>query len=105
LQTLHPPSYSLWQLVRYMLRLGTLGFGGPVALTGYHWLNDRQFVDAVAVAMITPGPVVITAGFIGYLIAVCPARSSRRWRPSCPAMRRARCRRFRPRRLSPDALT
>lgn len=72
MQTLHPPSYSLWQLVRYMLRLGTLGFGGPVALTGYHWLNDRQFVDAVAVAMITPGPVVITAGFIGYLIAGLP---------------------------------
>jgi chromate transporter len=35
-------------------------------------LNDRQFVDAVAVAMITPGPVVITVGFIGYLIAGLP---------------------------------
>jgi hypothetical protein len=35
----------------------------------HHWLNDKQFVDAVAVAMITPGPVVITVGFIGYLIA------------------------------------
>src|SRR6185503_7343503 len=35
----------------------------------YHWLNERQFVDAVAVAMITPGPVVITVGFIGYLVA------------------------------------
>jgi chromate transporter len=34
----------------------------------HHWLNDRQFVDAVAVAMITPGPVVITVGFIGYLV-------------------------------------
>src|SRR5207248_3677409 len=33
------------------------------------WLNDRQFVDAVAVAMITPGPVVITTGFIGFLVA------------------------------------
>jgi chromate transporter len=32
------------------------------------WLNERQFVDAVAVAMLTPGPVVITVGFIGYLI-------------------------------------
>lgn len=29
------PGYTLWQLVRYMLRLGTLGFGGPVALVGY----------------------------------------------------------------------
>jgi chromate transporter len=33
------------------------------------WLNDRQFLDAVAVAMITPGPVVITVAFIGYLVA------------------------------------
>ena len=32
-------------------------------------MNDRQFIDAVAVAMITPGPVVITVGFIGYLVA------------------------------------
>ena len=35
----------------------------------FHWLNDRQFLDAVAVAMITPGPVVITVAFIGYLVA------------------------------------
>jgi chromate transporter len=35
----------------------------------YKWLNENQFVDAVAVAMITPGPVVITVGFIGYLVA------------------------------------
>lgn len=42
-------------------------YGGVV--TENHWLNERQFVDAVAVAMITPGPVVITVGFIGYLIA------------------------------------
>jgi chromate transporter len=42
-------------------------YGGVV--TEHHWLNDKQFVDAVAVAMITPGPVVITVGFIGYLVA------------------------------------
>ena len=45
-------------------------YGGVV--TGNHWLTERQFVDAVAVAMITPGPVVITVGFIGYLIAGLP---------------------------------
>ena len=42
-------------------------YGGVV--TGHQWLTERQFVDAVAVAMITPGPVVITVGFIGYLVA------------------------------------
>jgi chromate transporter len=34
----------------------------------HHWLNERQFIDAVAVAMITPGPVVITVAFIGFLV-------------------------------------
>jgi chromate transporter len=38
----------------------------------YGWLTERQFLDAVAVAMITPGPVVITVGFIGYLVAGLP---------------------------------
>jgi chromate transporter len=42
-------------------------YGGVVKEHG--WLTDRQFLDAVAVAMITPGPVVITVGFIGYLVA------------------------------------
>lgn len=42
-------------------------YGGVV--TQYGWLNERQFIDAVAVAMLTPGPVVITVGFIGYLVA------------------------------------
>src|SRR5262249_8111027 len=42
-------------------------YGGVVR--EYHWLNDKQFIDAVAVAIITPGPVVITVAFIGYLVA------------------------------------
>ena len=46
---------------------GENNYGGVVH--DHQWLNERQFVDAVAVAMITPGPVVITVGFIGYLIA------------------------------------
>jgi chromate transporter len=38
----------------------------------YHWLTERQFLDAIAVSMITPGPVVITVAFIGYLVAGPP---------------------------------
>ena len=41
--------------------------GGVV--NDFHWLDERQFLDAVAVAMITPGPVVITVAFVGYLVA------------------------------------
>jgi chromate transporter len=52
------------------LALGPFHYGGVV--TELHWLTDKQFVDAVAVAMITPGPVVITVGFIGYLVAGLP---------------------------------
>jgi chromate transporter len=42
-------------------------YGGVVK--DFQWLSDKQFLDAVAVAMITPGPVVITTGFIGFLVA------------------------------------
>ena len=41
-------------------------------VSGFGWLTEQEFVDAVAVAMITPGPVVITVGFIGYLVAGFP---------------------------------
>lgn len=68
----------LIQIGLFFAKAGTFVFGSGLAIvpflyggvvTDHHWLNDRQFVDAVAVAMITPGPVVITTGFIGYLIA------------------------------------
>jgi chromate transporter len=42
-------------------------YGG--AVQEYRWLTERQFLDAIAVSMITPGPVVITVAFIGYLVA------------------------------------
>jgi chromate transport protein ChrA len=42
-------------------------YGGVVGK--FQWLTERQFLDAVAVAMITPGPVVITVAFIGHLVA------------------------------------
>jgi chromate transporter len=68
----------LAQIGIFFAKAGTFVFGSGLAIvpflyggvvTEHHWLNEKQFVDAVAVAMITPGPVVITVGFIGYLIA------------------------------------
>ncbi len=67
----------LTQLGLFFAKAGAFVFGSGLAIvpflyggvvTEHHWLNEKQFVDAVAVAMITPGPVVITVGFIGYLI-------------------------------------
>jgi chromate transporter len=69
---------TLWQIFVYFAKAGMFVFGSGLAVVpflyggvvqGHHWLNERQFVDAVAVAMITPGPVVITVAFIGYLVA------------------------------------
>ena len=77
-------SYSKDNLVNIALffaKAGTFVFGSGLAIvpflhagvvTDYKWLTEMQFVDAVAVAMITPGPVVITVGFIGYLVAGFP---------------------------------
>ena len=71
----------LMQIGVFFAKAGAFVFGSGLAIvpflyggvvTEHHWLNDKQFVDAVAVAMITPGPVVITVGFIGYLIAGLP---------------------------------
>jgi len=65
----------------FFLKAGAFVFGSGLAIVPflyggivkeYNWINDQQFLDAVAVAMITPGPVVITVGFIGYLIAGLP---------------------------------
>jgi chromate transporter len=62
----------------FFLKAGAFVFGSGLAIVPFlyggvvrehHWLTEQQFLDAVAVAMITPGPVVITAGFIGYLVA------------------------------------
>jgi chromate transporter len=69
---------SLAGIFLYFAKAGMFVFGSGLAILpflyggvveGHHWLNDRQFLDAVAVAMITPGPVVITVAFIGYLVA------------------------------------
>ena len=72
------PAATVGSLFLFFLKAGAFVFGSGLAIvpflyggvvTHYHWLSERQFLDAVAVAMITPGPVVITAGFVGYLVA------------------------------------
>jgi chromate transporter len=69
---------AIGTLFLFFLKAGAFVFGSGLAIVPFlyggvvghfHWLTERQFVDAAAVAMITPGPVVITAGFIGYLVA------------------------------------
>ena len=71
--------YTLWQLVAYMLRLGTLGFGGPVALAGYmyrdlveqrHWITEADYKEGLALAQLMPGPLAaqlaIYLGFVHF---------------------------------------
>ncbi len=71
----------LWKMFSFFTKAGALVFGSGLAIIPalhggvvkeFHWLTERQFLDAVAVAMITPGPVVITVGFIGFLVAGFP---------------------------------
>ncbi|MBI5364893.1 MAG: chromate transporter [Planctomycetes bacterium] len=77
---LHGPadSATLMRIAWYFTEAGVFVFGSGLAIvpflhggvvSEFHWLDERQFLDAVAVAMITPGPVVITVAFIGYLVA------------------------------------
>ena len=74
-------SDTLQQIAWFFVKAGAFVFGSGLAIVpflhsgvvnDFGWLNEHQFVDAVAVAMITPGPVVITVGFIGYLVAGFP---------------------------------
>ena len=72
---------TLYEIGWFFVKAGTFVFGSGLAIVPFlhggvvkefGWLTETQFVDAVAVAMITPGPVVITVGFIGYLVAGFP---------------------------------
>ena len=72
------PASVLWRIAYCFAEAGAFVFGSGLAIVPFlhgavvndlGWLTERQFLDAVAVAMITPGPVVITVAFIGYLVA------------------------------------
>jgi chromate transporter len=70
--------HVLLQILLFFTKAGAFVFGSGLAIVPFlqqgvvqqfGWLNDHQFLDAVAIAMITPGPVVITVVFIGFLVA------------------------------------
>ena len=72
---------KIGKIAWFFTKAGAFVFGSGLAIvpflhsgvvTEYGWLTEHEFIDAVAVAMITPGPVVITVGFIGYLVAGFP---------------------------------
>ncbi len=69
---------TIGKLLLFFLKAGALTFGSGLVIVPflqqgivqqYGWLNERDFLVAVAVGMISPGPVVITATFVGYLVA------------------------------------
>jgi len=72
------PFWPLLQILFYFMYVGTFVFGSGLSIVPflqnavvyeYHWLTEKQFLDAVAVGLITPGPMVVTVAFIGYLVA------------------------------------
>jgi chromate transporter len=73
--------HVLLQILLFFTKAGSFVFGSGLAIVPFlqqgvvqdlAWLTEHQFLDAVAVALITPGPVVITVAFIGYLVAGVP---------------------------------
>lgn len=71
------PRYTLWQIVGYFLRLGTFGFGGPVALVGsMHrdlvekrgWITTVDYKEGLVLAQLAPGPLAAQLGiYLGYV--------------------------------------
>src|SRR4051812_29988747 len=70
-------TYSLWQMVRYMAKLGTIGFGGPGALGGYmhpdlvgqrQWISEADYKEGLTLAQLMPGPLAAQlAIYLGYV--------------------------------------
>src|SRR2546430_2125286 len=70
-------AYSLWQLVQYMTKLGTIGFGGPVALVGYmhrdlveerKWISEADYKEGLTLSQLMPGPLAAQlAIYLGYV--------------------------------------
>ncbi|MFD1605365.1 chromate transporter [Flavobacterium artemisiae] len=71
------PKYSLKEITPYFLKVGTFGFGGPVALVGYihrdlvedrKWISEEEYKEGLALAQLAPGPLAAQLGiYIGYV--------------------------------------
>lgn len=71
------PNYQLSELTKYALRLGTFGFGGPVALVGYmhrdlvedrRWISETEYKEGLTLAQLMPGPLAAQlAIYLGYV--------------------------------------
>src|ERR1700757_1148803 len=71
------PGYTLGEMILYMLRLGTFGFGGPVALVGYMhrdlvdrrgWISEQDYKERLTLAQMMPGPLAAQLGiYLGYV--------------------------------------
>src|SRR3989338_3149900 len=71
------PQYSLRDLVVYFLKLGSTGFGGPVALVSYmhrdlvekrRWMSEEEYKEGIALAQLSPGPLALQlAIYLGYV--------------------------------------
>ena len=71
------PAYSLWQMVGYMAKLGSIGFGGPVALVGYmhrdlvegrKWISEADYKEGLTLSQLMPGPLAAQLGiYLGYV--------------------------------------
>src|SRR4249919_3673679 len=69
--------YSIAQLTGYFLKLGSIGFGGPVALVGYmyrdlvetrRWITEEDYREGLALAQLMPGPLAAQlAMYLGYV--------------------------------------
>ena len=72
------PAYLVAQLTKYFLKLGTTGFGGPVALVGYmhrdlveerKWIGEEDYKEGLALAQLAPGPLAAQLSiYLGYVI-------------------------------------
>src|SRR6188474_3207138 len=78
---MNQPAYTLRQIIVYFLKLGAIGFGGPVALVGYmhrdlvekrNWITDEDYKEGLALAQLAPGPLAaqlgIYLGFVHYRV-------------------------------------